>query len=63
MAYRVDSETIIENKSKVTIYCDAKTDVTNNMKIGGRDLVPFSKAITKTLDVGIYGSDGTWTWN
>ena len=63
MAYRIKSEEIIAGKSDVFIECDTKSDVSDNMTINGREMLPFSKALTKTLDYGVYGSDGHWTWN
>ena len=61
--YRFTSEQIIVDKSYVFIECDSKSDVTDNMTYQGRELIPFSKAVTKTLDYGVYGSDGVWVWN
>ena len=63
MAYRIEEQEIIVNKSKVVLSCDSKSDITDNMQVEGRDLIPFSIAYTKTLDVGILGSDGVWVWN
>jgi hypothetical protein len=61
--YRVTAEEIIVDKSYVFIECDSKSDVTDNMTYKGRELIPFSKAVTKDLDVGVYDSTGHWNWN
>ena len=60
--YRVTSEEIIVDKSYVFIECDSRSDVTDNMTYQGRELIPFSKALTKDKELGIYDSNGHWNW-
>lgn len=61
--YRIEEQEIIVNKIKCILSCDSKSDITDNMQVEGMDMIPFSIAYTKTLDVGILGSDGVWVWN
>lgn len=63
MAHNIISEEIIAGKSRVLIFCDAKADITDNMKgSDNRDLLPFSLAVTKSFERAMLGSDGHWNW-
>lgn len=63
MGYRIKSEEIIAGKSDVVIFCDAKADITDDMKgSDNRDILPFSVAVTKNFERAMKGSDGHWNW-
>jgi hypothetical protein len=63
MAHRIISEEAIAGKSSVVIFCDAKADITDDMKASdNRDILPFSIAVTKSFERAMKGSDGHWNW-
>lgn len=54
-------------EAKVSLFADAKTDVTSDMDIIGlpetvTDFTPGSVVVTADADVAFYKSDGNWNW-
>lgn len=52
------------DKARVTVFADAKTDVTLEAvtQLAGREVEIGSSAITADADIAFLKSDGTWNW-